>query len=146
MRTFDCGRSLRLKVPLLLEMILDFNSFSHSLQKINKSIIFKGTWGSPFWFSDVVWIEHQFAMPLKGSLWSYLHSLTPSQRCHGLAKDFLLKCDTKTEVCVGQYCTREPEDSLLWWGGSQSAETNLLKDPVLRAVSHILGLPAVRKD
>ena len=102
MRTFDYRKSLRLEASFLLETVLNLNSFPPHLQKINKSIVFKGR-EMPFWCSDVMWVEYRFAGRLKGSVWSYLYNLTPSQRCHGLAKEILLKCNMKTEVFVGQY-------------------------------------------
>ena len=95
MRTFDYRKSLRLEASFLLETVLNLNSFPPHLQKINKSIVFKGR-EMPFWFSDVVWVEYLFTVHLKGSVWSYLYNLTPSQRCHGLAKEILLKCNMKT--------------------------------------------------
>lgn len=102
MRTFDYRKSLRLEASFLLETVLNLNSFPPHLQKINKSIVFKGR-EMPFWCSDVMWVEYRFAGRLKGSVWSYLYNLTPSQRCHGLAKEILLKCNMKTEGFVGQY-------------------------------------------
>lgn len=44
-----------------------------------------------------------FARPLNDSVYSYLHCFTSSQRCHAMAKDFLLEYDPKTEVRVGKF-------------------------------------------
>lgn len=80
-------------------------------------------------------MEHQFAALLNGNICSYLQSLTPSQGSHGMARDFLLECNTNTEVCVGQ--SKAAKGQLVMWRVTVHRDHHVERSVAKRALTHL---------